>query len=292
MYSSLFLWIAGTYQLFGIVVVTNVLAKKILSKRDVILTAVIMTIGGSLLLNTVQYYAAIYTLGVLALSLSWKGVHWGKSFVFAIVGQILFIISDYLVGVFAGKALGLHSQDYHATFLDAAYVMIIFVTPSLIVGYILALCINWIMRRDNLKSTVKYNEYALIFLLLLTIIIIYILIYLENILKLPIAVAELYIVIFSFLLLAIGIVFAIIIKVENERVDQMKQEQELAQLRDYTEKLEMLNNEMSLFKHDYINILASLRGYIDNGNQQNLEEYFQNSITPLTEKFNKEQLLK
>ncbi|EUJ52163.1 hypothetical protein [Listeria rocourtiae] len=251
-----------------------------------------MTIGGSLLLNTVQYYAAIYTLGVLALSLSWKGVHWGKSFVFAIVGQILFIISDYLVGVFAGKALGLHSQDYHATFLDAAYVMIIFVTPSLIVGYILALCINWIMRRDNLKSTVKYNEYALIFLLLLTIIIIYILIYLENILKLPIAVAELYIVIFSFLLLAIGIVFAIIIKVENERVDQMKQEQELAQLRDYTEKLEMLNNEMSLFKHDYINILASLRGYIDNGNQQNLEEYFQNSITPLTEKFNKEQLLK
>lgn len=294
MYSSLFLWIAGTYQLFGIVLVTNVLASKVLSRKDMILVTVIMTIGGSVLLNSVQYFAEIYTIGVLILFLSWKGVQWVKSFIFVIVGQILFILSDYLIGVFVGTALGVYSGDYHTTLLDAWFIMVIFLTPCLVVAYIFSLCVSWILRRGSFKNAVKYNEFMIISLLMLTIVIMYFLIYLEDTLGLPIEVAELYIIIFATLILAIGIVFTIAAKVEKTRAEQMKREQELAQLRDYTEKLEMLNDEMSLFKHDYINILASLHGYINNGNQQELEKYFQNSITPLARKIksNKAQLLK
>ncbi|MBC6309051.1 hypothetical protein HCJ66_05740 [Listeria sp. FSL L7-1582] len=281
MYSSLFLWIAGTYQLFGIVLVTNVLASKVLSRKNMILVTVIMTIGGSVLLNSVQYFAEIYTIGVLILFLSWKGVQWVKSFIFVIVGQILFILSDYLIGVFVAVALGVYSEDYHATFLDAAFVMAIFVTPCLIVAYIFSLCASWILRRGSFKNAVKYNEFMIISLLMLTIVIMYLFIYLEDILGLPTEVAELYIIIFSTLILVIGIVFAIVARVGNTRVEQMKQERELVQLRDYTEKLELLNSDMSLFKHDYINILASIQGYITDGDIDSLDRYFNETIKPL-----------
>lgn len=284
MYSSLFLWIAGTYQLFGIVLVTNVLASKVLSRKDMILVTVIMTIGGSLLLKSVQYFAEIYTIGVLILFLSWKGVQWVKSFIFVIVGQILFILSDYLIGVFAGTALGVYSGDYHTTLLDAWFIMVIFVTPCLIVAYTFSLCVSWILRRGSFKNAVKYNEFMIISLLILTIAIMYFLIYLEDTLGLPIEVAELYIIIFATLILAIGIVFTIAAKVEKTRAEQMKREQEVAQLRDYTEKLEMLNDEMSVFKHDYINILASLHGYIVARDKERLEAYFKTTIHPLIKK--------
>lgn len=41
---------------------------------------------------------------------------------------------------------------------------------------------------------------------------------------------------------------------------------------------------MSLFKHDYINILASLHGYIVARDKERLEAYFKTTIRPLIKK--------
>ncbi|EUJ22551.1 accessory gene regulator protein C [Listeria grandensis FSL F6-0971] len=281
MYSLLVLFTAGTYQIFGIVIVTNVLAQKVLSKKDIVIITIIMALGGPILLSMIEYFSQIYTLGVLVLFLRWKGIRWLSSFMCVVVAQIVLLIGNYVVGVFALNVLGLNSQDYSTSLFDAVFAMIVIITPCLTIAYVLALGIRGILRKNKFENTVKNSEYVIVALLLLTIVIMYTLIHLENVLGIPIETGALYVFIFIALLLAIGIVFVIITKVENARAEQIKQKQELAQLREYTYNLEKIYSEMSLFKHDYINILASIQGYITNGDIDSLDRYFSETIKPL-----------
>ncbi|MBC1474962.1 hypothetical protein HB852_10065 [Listeria grandensis] len=91
MYSLLVLFTAGTYQIFGIVIVTNVLAQKVLSKKDIVIITIIMALGGPILLSMIEYFSQIYTLGVLVLFLRWKGIRWLNSFMCVVVAQIVLL---------------------------------------------------------------------------------------------------------------------------------------------------------------------------------------------------------
>lgn len=51
-------------------------------------------------------------------------------------------------------------------------------------------------------------------------------------------------------------------------------------LSDYTRNLELMYGRLRSFKHDYINILLSLSGYIENGDMEELKHYFENKILP------------
>ena len=44
--------------------------------------------------------------------------------------------------------------------------------------------------------------------------------------------------------------------------------------------MEVMYNGLRSFKHDYVNILLSLSGYIENGNIDELKNYFENQIFP------------
>lgn len=138
----------------------------------------------------------------------------------------------------------------------------------------------------------KYSEYVIVALLLLTIMIMYTLIHLENVLGLPVGIAVMYIFIFFALLFAIGIVFVILLvmivgttfvfsKINQARINIEKRKIEQEQLTKYALALEKLSNEMSDFNHDYINILVSLHGYIEKGDQLLLKNYFQETIRHL-----------
>ncbi|MBC1231911.1 hypothetical protein HB816_15775 [Listeria booriae] len=57
----------------------------------------------------------------------------------------------------------------------------------------------------------------------------------------------------------------------------------MQQLKKYTASIEKIYDEMNVFRHDYINILASLNGYIEKANQQDLQMYFEKTIKPLSD---------
>lgn len=60
---------------------------------------------------------------------------------------------------------------------------------------------------------------------------------------------------------------------------KMKQrEQEMQNFESYVASLEQINQDMRRFKHDYINILSSLRIFIDDRNYDGLHKYFYNHI--------------
>lgn len=70
---------------------------------------------------------------------------------------------------------------------------------------------------------------------------------------------------------------------KEERMNALLQQYE--SLQHYTEELERTNLDMRAFKHDYINILSSLTGYIEENDMVGLRNVFENKITPIGNDF-------
>lgn len=65
-----------------------------------------------------------------------------------------------------------------------------------------------------------------------------------------------------------------------EKIQTEANQKALQDLHDYTRNLEVMYNGLRSFKHDYINILLSISGYIENGDIDGLKEFFENKIFP------------
>lgn len=65
---------------------------------------------------------------------------------------------------------------------------------------------------------------------------------------------------------------------ENQRLALREQARE--KLTEYTEQLESHYQEMRRFRHDYMNLLATMNGYIQNGDMDKLQDFFEQKIVP------------
>ncbi len=65
-----------------------------------------------------------------------------------------------------------------------------------------------------------------------------------------------------------------------EQIQTEARQRALLDLQDYTHNLESMYNGLRSFKHDYINILLSMSGYIENNDIDGLKEFFENKIFP------------
>ena len=65
-----------------------------------------------------------------------------------------------------------------------------------------------------------------------------------------------------------------------EKIQTEAKQKALQDLQDYTRNLEIMYNGLRSFKHDYINILLSLSGYIANSDMDELKQFFETNIFP------------
>lgn len=65
-----------------------------------------------------------------------------------------------------------------------------------------------------------------------------------------------------------------------EKIQTEAKQKALQDLQDYTHNLENMYNGLRSFKHDYVNILLSISGYIENGDMEELKEFFESKIFP------------
>lgn len=82
-----------------------------------------------------------------------------------------------------------------------------------------------------------------------------------------------YLLVMLFLLLAM----------RRSYLEQMQTETKrraLQDLQDYTHNLEVMYNGLRSFKHDYVNILLSISGYIENRDMDELKKFFEDKIFP------------
>ena len=65
-----------------------------------------------------------------------------------------------------------------------------------------------------------------------------------------------------------------------EQIQTETKQKAMQDLQDYTRNLEAMYNSLRSFKHDYVNILLSLSGYIEDGDMDRLKDFFENKIFP------------
>lgn len=65
-----------------------------------------------------------------------------------------------------------------------------------------------------------------------------------------------------------------------EKVQTAAKQKALLDLQSYTHNLEILYDGLRSFKHDYVNILLSISGYIENGDMDELKKFFEDKIFP------------
>lgn len=79
---------------------------------------------------------------------------------------------------------------------------------------------------------------------------------------------------FLFMMMLVGL---LIVNIKKQNAIQRK-EIEHAQFNNYMQALEQVNRDMQKFRHDYINILLTMRAYLDQGDLTNLNAYFNQTI--------------
>lgn len=88
-------------------------------------------------------------------------------------------------------------------------------------------------------------------------------------------------VVFLFYTFFMIIVLTIIVRsaVKNAKVEA--QALQMRQLREYVGALEALQKDMRVFRHDYVNILSGINGFITNSDMDGLSVYFRTKVIPM-----------
>lgn len=78
-----------------------------------------------------------------------------------------------------------------------------------------------------------------------------------------------------------AVILSIIVKsaVKNAKVEA--QALQMRQLREYVGALEALQKDMRVFRHDYVNILSGINGFITNSDMDGLSVYFRTKVIPM-----------
>lgn len=153
----------------------------------------------------------------------------------------------------------------------------------LVVNYLMCIPVAKLLNKDVIQKSRAADKILIVATLLTTVILLYMFIYIGSLYDFSNEIMVVNAILFTVYSGLLFIVFTIMLKISENKIAVDNQKEKLMQLESYTDKLEKIYGEMNLFKHDYINILASLQGYINNANQQELEIYFKETIAPLTQ---------
>lgn len=83
-----------------------------------------------------------------------------------------------------------------------------------------------------------------------------------------------------------GLILIGVFRVIYGKEIRKRKEEEHRNIMEYTKHVEEMYEELRSFRHDYVNILASLSGYIEKKDVDGLSQYFEENILPTNERMN------
>lgn len=78
-----------------------------------------------------------------------------------------------------------------------------------------------------------------------------------------------------------------IIQTHMDKLAMDMRQENYDRLQDYTNQIENMYSSLRSFKHDYSNIMLSMSGYIETGDMEGLQAYFNDEIIPANKKLSK-----
>ncbi|EUJ22550.1 hypothetical protein PGRAN_13021 [Listeria grandensis FSL F6-0971] len=272
-------------QIYCIVISVNILANKVFSTRFIVIVGALLGMCGDIVFPYIQYYVPIAIAVLFILILRWKKKRWLVCIVAPLLTLLLLVVITYypvdmIFRVISSLIKWLWNYDILTNIILAN---IVYCAIFPILTYIVSTVVSHLIRSTSYVKAINKNAYVLVSIIVITVFIVFSFIYIESLYKSSSEVGFINGIIFVILLsMIVGTTF-VFSKINQARINIEKQKMEQEQLTKYTLALEKLSNEMSDFNHDYINILASLHGYIEKGDQLLLKNYFQETIKPLNQ---------
>ncbi|HEM1159093.1 TPA: ATPase, partial [Listeria monocytogenes] len=123
-----------------------------------------------------------------------------------------------------------------------------------------------LIEKVNISRFVEHRKYAYIIfsIVALTVLAFYMNIYAGSIAGFDGSVLKINTLIFTGYTILLIVIVTVVINTATNELKVQNQKEQLEQLQDYVTTLESLHREMRVFRHDYVNILSTLVGYIDN----------------------------
>ena len=262
---------------------TNILVdKKLGIKRRVICFVLESVAYSSTLIVQYSEIAAIWFFPICLL-IVYYGM--GKSklqLLYVPLSYIIVVLCNYIVGIALDKVQFIRfKSDVQFYILAMIMITILVIFLSHIFKKLISVC------KKNIHEKISKEIYILI----VGNIILCSLVYLVNgwalrKAKFPNELEKIIMVIVVlYMLLTIAItLFTMRIVRSQEKIKQ--EEEQRKNLLEYTSQVEGMYEELRAFKHDYVNILASLSGYIEKDDMEGLAQYFEQNILPTNEKIN------
>lgn len=273
-----YLMAIGTIPLLYISVIN--LSEFKFNRRDLFLMTGLAVLLQLLLVNISEFFGLIPIMIVAAIFIYKNNKNLVKSISVPIMSLILFVIVDYIncnvcITVFGVDPRIARYNPKLYWFVYVIYLIVIFLTTKFL-G-------NLVNKKARISELEFRGKFAILIVvsLLLTVSILYanIIIQVNN--NLGIEVIKLNSILFLAYFMLLMIIMYILIKNIAKEMEYKNKQAQLQNLQDYVGKLESLYTDMRGFRHDYINILSSMIGYIENKDIDSLEKYFNEKIAPL-----------
>lgn len=237
------------------------------SVKEVVIYIGIVFIPSIIIFNYLFWLGIIYIILAMVLYFYWKSKH---------VNSITYIFGLFIVAIIVD-----HLATSIITYLAIPLNLWILILRSIIFMFIFIILIFLFKIIQNkykylfkLSSKIKV---LIILVILLTLVVFYFNIFIvysnidNQIIKFNTLVFLLYFLVLIFL---IGSIIYIWIKEENLKA----REAENNNFTTYINSLEHINKEMQKFRHDYMNVLISMKSYMDLRDWEGLTDYFEKDI--------------
>ncbi|WP_439443412.1 sensor histidine kinase [Listeria aquatica] len=280
MSQTIILFITILIQTIGLFIVVEILSGWVLKWKEGAVTLV-FAIATIPLFPVIAYWLNLVIIFIFIIALLYKKQTIFISIIIPALTFILLIVSDYIFSNIFVPVFKIPISEIYQELGSAAS----YAASMMIIACLFAYIIKKFVDKWDLYTYINQKKYGFITvaITLLTLLIYHLNIFFSAADGFVQEVVRLNTIIFlAYFAILIGMLYLVLQSAVQE-IKMKNQQEQFAQLQEYTSTLEELHNEMRVFRHDYINILSSMAGYIDENDMEGLKKYFEKNIVPINQ---------
>ncbi|MBC1522210.1 GHKL domain-containing protein [Listeria aquatica] len=280
MNQTIILLITILIQTIGLFIVVEILSGWVLKWKEGAVTLV-FAIATIPLFPVITYWLNLVIIFIFIIALLYKKQTIFISIIIPALTFILLIVSDYIFSNIFVPVFKIPISEIYQELGSAAS----YAASMMIIACLFAYIIKKFVDKWDLYTYINQKKYGFITvaITLLTLLIYHLNIFFSAADGFVQEVVRLNTIIFlAYFAILIGMLYLVLQSAVQE-IKMKNQQEQFAQLQEYTSTLEELHNEMRVFRHDYINILSSMAGYIDENDMEGLKKYFEKNIVPINQ---------
>ena len=250
-----------------------------LKYKDFIIAGLIMFLGCIGLYNINENLASIWVYTIFIPFIYIKSGNLIKSILLNAINIIIVVLVDSIISgvVFRYMKIDLYTPKF------------MLVTLIIFLGvYLVSRFIGTVLNTNN--YFIKNYKIKYVMLIYIAIIATVIMFYVNinwNSSNNPIYLTRINSLIFIVYSIVLMFICCILFMSIKKEVDYKTKQIQFENLKEYNDKLEDLYMDMRKFRHDYINIISSMAGFIEDNDMKSLEAHFNKYIHPLNKEMNK-----